>query len=50
MNHYVTTRGEDCLIVYHPSRGAIERARIRRYFRLRFATLRAFIFQKYERN
>ncbi len=43
MNHSTTSSG----IIYHPSRAAIERARIRRYFRLKFATLRALIFHKY---
>lgn len=40
---YIENRGHDCLIIYHPSRGTIARARIRRYVRLQVATFRSFI-------
>ncbi len=40
---YTNTSG----IVYHPSRGTIARARLRRAFRLRFANLRAALSSLY---
>ncbi len=43
MSHIIHSRGDDCLIIYHPSAGTIARARIRRALLYRLAQLRAFI-------
>lgn len=43
----ICNHGDDCMIIYHPSRGSIARARIRRYLRLRLATFRSFMSSRF---